>query len=749
MQLPLLEVGSSLVHPTTKLLLMQRDHGLLSGFLKPLMLASACNNQVSVFCDQSRYMRQLVLWLRAKAADSKRAKDLERPVMRSLEASAADAALYAAKYASKPEGVAENEGMLGALDSVVENAANRSRSDQARLLVTKALNAAQRSITVPSTLASFWTLYKTDHFISHKTVPHNYAVHAARVLATPDEPVVVQHQLVELPGAEDGPDADLIRLVGQEEYDANMADSTASAAPSSPPPVKPQTSRQGVVSAVTDYTYRSRQLSEWSPWLMAMFCRREKLTSAHQQWAFEVPHAQAGTHGLVPHPQQSIVLPRAICTVPVRPAAAALLPEKDAYAAFVLGNFASDRAVDGVPAYGAAVGEDTAPGTLWQRMQDWFTDPSCHLLSVPAAIVLENIDSLRRTQVRTEQTAQSHKQRKGGVKIEDVLNPGAGQKAGARVEEECDSFIVDEGEEEQQRLPRTTCDADPDDGSAHAAEVHAAVQDVDGAGMAYDKLAFGGVPSFITGWGVHVTEGSVVQCANVDRTIRQLKAKYKDRSRQHRTPQLPPHLQSRKGVVELIKAIQDSKPQQAVPFVAQAYLGISAEQMAQLLQLDDDGQKAAFYTVAATLQAELEHRRDPDKVPPPPQLRMAMFGGPGVGKSTVLKAMELFCANQNEQGLFTKAAQSWRACEGMRSPLSAAHSTYWTFKLQLNHRARKEGESIAHVQQQVGRPVVFACLDECSFFCTAHLSGIDQSSQQAMKPIEGQPRRTEVCMFML
>lgn len=89
-------------------------------------------------------------------------------------------------------------------------------------------------------------------------------------------------------------------------------------------------------------------------------------------------HAQYSTY--LTHRRPRPVIPRSACPVPCCPPDNASLEDKDSYAAFVLGNFASDRPHPGeqpdpmVPDYlpfNRPVHALTPPGTLWDRYLEW------------------------------------------------------------------------------------------------------------------------------------------------------------------------------------------------------------------------------------------------------------------------------------------------------------------------------------------------------------------------------------------
>ena len=103
------------------------------------------------------------------------------------------------------------------------------------------------------------------------------------------------------------------------------------------------------VSTVDDYRYRAQggDLDELSPFTFSMFYRKIKRSDikstilTHHRYDFMPAHAEAKSHTCIR--KINFTLPRAIRATPSRPAAhedAGLLEE---YAAFVLGNFASDR----------------------------------------------------------------------------------------------------------------------------------------------------------------------------------------------------------------------------------------------------------------------------------------------------------------------------------------------------------------------------------------------------------------------
>ena len=102
------------------------------------------------------------------------------------------------------------------------------------------------------------------------------------------------------------------------------------------------------ISAVDDYRYRAHgDLDTLSPFTFGMFyhkvCKKDVTFGAltHHRYNFTKDHPQAKTHSVIRKINYS--LPRAIHATPHNPGPLADAGLQEEYAAFILGNFTSDR----------------------------------------------------------------------------------------------------------------------------------------------------------------------------------------------------------------------------------------------------------------------------------------------------------------------------------------------------------------------------------------------------------------------
>jgi hypothetical protein len=107
------------------------------------------------------------------------------------------------------------------------------------------------------------------------------------------------------------------------------------------------------------YQARHASLSGWSPVEMVMVFKAGKAQTLNaKQFLLQDTHPLHLTHGHTP--LLVLCLPQLVSEAPSRPTSTAIPAECEAYAAYAIGNFFSDRHLPGLQG-----------ATLWEKMQDW------------------------------------------------------------------------------------------------------------------------------------------------------------------------------------------------------------------------------------------------------------------------------------------------------------------------------------------------------------------------------------------
>ena len=246
-----------------------------------------------------------------------------------------------------------------------------------RSIVATTANAVQGTLTVPFPLLAFYIIHGSDNFISHDFTPYPHFLYSKRRLAqsvadsaaagragaaatmAAHAPAAALLDRIET-AAQQHAGTSEVEVMHEEVTDANGG--------------------RNYVSALDDYVYRDLRLSFLPPFFFHMWFvkeRQDKIFMEQQsdtyhgtgapRFVLQSPHPQAATHML--RMRTAPVIPMWLHGLPNEvPSESSTATERDGYAAFVLGSFASDRVWRVEP------GE---PGTLWAMYQAWLKDTSC------------------------------------------------------------------------------------------------------------------------------------------------------------------------------------------------------------------------------------------------------------------------------------------------------------------------------------------------------------------------------------
>jgi hypothetical protein len=166
---------------------------------------------------------------------------------------------------------------------------------------------------------------------------------------------------------------------------------------------------------------------------------------------------------------------------------------------------------------------------------------------------------------------------------------------------------------------------------------------------------------------------------------------------------------------ELIKALNTKLKTGAQP----PYIRLKDDQRPSMAAISDlfrlcDKQRFAFHMMAATLDAELRGEQDV------PQLKLALLGGAGTGKSEVNQALLWYAFQHNACSSLTVMAYTWKAGQLLGNPYNPGYSTSTACGipcagLKATLGTSEKAMAIMHPE------VCFVLLDEISFVSQKHL----------------------------
>lgn len=248
----------SRVDEQTGCIFLRRDHGMLVTYNRFFLAAQPVNHAFYVLAEMSRFLRELEIW-----QSDKRAGRTTRamPELPTLEKAAADAALYALKYATKADNSAHNAVLVQAMEAL-----NRSRrygraaelndavdnpdtSSYARVIriIRQLCHWANGAQTFSESQCALYLLQLGDHVISHSPVIHD---------------IDLFRQYVAESGNRDPDIETVVEVIG---------------------------SGSGVVQLSTkliDYLHRSPLLDMYPPIVMSMFFQKKPQDIIYRRYAF-------------------------------------------------------------------------------------------------------------------------------------------------------------------------------------------------------------------------------------------------------------------------------------------------------------------------------------------------------------------------------------------------------------------------------------------------------------------------------
>ncbi|GLC77595.1 hypothetical protein PLESTF_001961100 [Pleodorina starrii] len=427
---------------------LQRFGRTLVAHICSLLLAHPCNHTLAFACEVSRALHEQRRWDKHHPAAS--LDDPRRPKLRSMAQLAADAADYALKYNTKGEtsegSAAQLAGMLllrwqqqqglvpvgegrdatiplqaspgtpagtesagdvhvrqaqevqeqaerGAHDSSTLHARQRSTYEVSRWNLAHACNVQTIHTTLPSTAAALHLIEGRGSYESYSSQPIDYRVFQHPLLAH-EEPIGPPPPDVDIELMRAHRDAPMEDASVPEQIDAlygggEAARTTASAQPGD---------EMLVVTRHTDYMLRGPDYAHLCPVIFFMLHYKRKLhpdetTPPHP---LDPRHPQAETHSWV-H-RRHFATPQPLNDPPIRPSNDSPPAQRDAYAAFALGNFV---------AYSEDNRLDLSSG-LWAAYQQYFcsdaaTSPTAPLELQIARHMLDNADSLAQVRAHADE----------------------------------------------------------------------------------------------------------------------------------------------------------------------------------------------------------------------------------------------------------------------------------------------------------------------------------------------------------
>lgn len=279
-------------------------------------------------------------------------------------------------------------------------AINQPSADIGRSIVATTANAVQGSLTVPFPLLAFYIIHGSDNFISHTFTPFPHFLYSKYRLALTVTDTAAAGQVgTAATLATHTPAAALLERID----DVMEQHPSTGEVEVLHEEVTNDSGSRNYVSALDDYIYRDAHLTFLPPFYFHMWFVKEvkdKIFKNQQRGEYrgtgavrfklQSQHPQASTHML--RMRATPLIPMWLHGLPNEvPSDASTPSERDTYAAFVLGSFASDRVWRTTP------GE---PGSVWLQYRSWLADTTCPFHSCTQQ-VLKNLQayfSTRRAQ---------------------------------------------------------------------------------------------------------------------------------------------------------------------------------------------------------------------------------------------------------------------------------------------------------------------------------------------------------------
>jgi hypothetical protein len=734
---------------------LRRDAGMLVSHMPALVAADPCNNAVYAMCEASNYKRELWLHGLQLAAGN---TEHPAPVLAPSETRAAERAEYTLKYVCKFDHVVATHKVTAMADRL---ARIQSQTDPGQQRAVKILGSMMHQLNgataFPAALISLYLQGFGDHFMSHKTQAHSYHVFTGRLLQG------CQHTLA--PDA-NGRDEECVQPV-------------------------PGLRFCGVWE---DFEQRPLALSHLGPYHFTMLYRKNKLSefqvheretraAEEEEWGgrtrtegavygpdmedegqeeegavgqpdlegirtFLPAHQQHLTHELLR--RRILVLPQMFRNPPARPSTDAAAPERDSYAAFALGNFASDRPTetvhDGGLAFNTPLLPEDPPGTLWKRLLRW--ELCTDALSRHGRQVLHNMHMQACAQASSREHLKRHTEEREQVDEWEASRDNDDERA-CDADDPHDGAASEGAHEEHSQAGDSTCPPAATDYTRAQQDLQDRMQrlnlpepatDKEVGVREYEEWCMGPAAQLPTpsvrvqhsqevcqklSDGEHLALQPAAAAAAVDQVAAELRAR---QVRQQAAPRLE-WMDTDEDEAGPVPPAGHTPGTDGPPYTRLA-TPPSPEASSRLFTLSPD-QHACFMRLATALHTKM-HQEAGGQAGAGEQIRMVLMGQAGCGKSQVMKAFMWHAWQHGRQQHIKLCSFQWRAARGSSTPAVQGVSTSHLFG--MNPLTGKTTNPA--VRARVGQAMQeawFIINDECSLNSAAHFANCSHAASEATR----------------
>jgi hypothetical protein len=670
------------------MVLLRRNNGMLVPYILALVLACPSNHTMALAMDASRFLREHQVWQDLMDAGEDAG---DEPTLPDAWLASAITSEYATKYSTKADNTPFNQQMLAVAQSISEDGDAKA----AKRLISKMLNKITGSITYPLIMCASYLLGHDDRWFPGDMASHDLRAFHLNLVRR-------EQSAGDVGGVDEG----------EEDHTLNFV-------------AKGGTTATHASSKVMDYECRSESLAEWSPIEVTMsFEVQDKRTRAARALPLEDPHPQAGRKGH--NTRANIHIPLTFCNAPVPPDPDATAEEKDAWAAWVLGNFFPYDSMLHL----------LKGRTLIKKYEYWRKHKIRGEADDVAFHLLDNM-------MLAAHAREAIRERDKATRVRRSQMRAAGLEPTSTYEHGCDFEAIDDRGEEYDLHP--DCNVDeatyaridslltegPDQPNAGAADRYmndamSAIARQPLPPPAEASLSDSCVPADPG------TRGALNAAVAAMKEARPGKLRELTPKTVEERHQLSLRTEAATGKVycklvykatlplapneaELIRALNEKLRERTQP----PYIHLKDDQRPSMAATSDlfrlcDKQRFAFFMMASTLDAELRGERDL------PQLKMALLGGAGTGKSEVNQALLWYAFQHRACNALTVMAYTWKAALLLGNPYNPGYSTSTACGIPCVGQRATLGTS--EKAMAIMHPEVrFVLIDEISFVSQKHL----------------------------
>jgi Helitron helicase-like domain at N-terminus len=669
------------------MVLLRRHDGMLVPYVLALVLACPSNHTMSLAVDASRFLREHQVWQDLVDAGEDAG---EEPILPDAWLASAITSEYATKYSTKADNTPFNLQMLAMAHGISEG----GNAQAAKKLLSQMLNKLTGSITYPLIMCASYLLGHDDRWFPVATAAHDLRAFHVNFLRMEK------------------------RSVGAGDIEEGEQDYTLTFEPNGNKTLTQASSK------IKDYECRSDFLDGCSPIEIVMCYEVQGTTRASRALALKDPHPHAGKKGH--NPKANIRIPLTFCNALVPPDVDATDEEKHEWAAWALGNFYPyDRMLN------LLLGD-----TLIEKYAYWRANKVRGNVDAVAFQLLDNM-------ILAAHARQAIGVRDKAERVRRSQMKAAGLEYKAKYELGDDFGNADEYGAEFDLHPDLNTDELHDD---HIQSLLTHGQDnlCLGAQDQYTADAVGAISrQILPSYSEEDTNDSSDRAGlGTEEALRSANAAIKEarpntlRDSASETLEQRHQLQlrtsSRTGKIFCKLVYMNSLPLAPTEAGRIAALNKALEDGGQppyvRLQNDErpsmaatsdlfrlcEKQRFAFFMMAATFDAELRNETNI------PQLKMALLGGAGTGKSEVNQALLWYAFQHQACSALAVMAYTWKAAQLLGNPYNPGYSTSTACGISCGRSNKTPGVS-EKAMAIINPEVRIVLIDEISFVSQQHL----------------------------